>query len=508
MGALSASRSARKPPPPAPIRQASPATFPRNGGRGIVGAAAEPPMITLHAFANMFPGGIGETKDIRIQWALEEMGLPYEVKALDYLGGEADSPAFSAISPFNQIPVLEHDGLIIAESCAILIHLAEVSGRLMPTDAAGRLRVIQWCFAATATVQPALSMIAMVDAGFMGKDPATRTFLVDLAERWLAGLERQLEGHDWITGDDFTIADLTLADVSARNPRDRPAGRLSQGRRLLRPRLRPSGAAAGPRTDRRTHGRAAGRYLLRRARRLLPVGEADGEGDRRASWRGGGEGCAQAAFSCRHPGARSDPGTQRRAERDPAGSTARQASPSAPLGPGLRRDDDSRKSGAQHRHRQKETEGLRPPAAAPPAARPRRPPARPRSPRARGSRSAWPPPAGRGPRRSGRAAVAAVLRVDAQTTAAHPLQRLQIGRHRRPVHGQQGRHRADGRRLGPVQAVQQRELAAGDAQRRGTPRRTAAPASAPPAGRAGTGSGRGCGSCRRRRRGLTWLQIC
>ena len=170
-------------------------------------------MITLHAFANMFPGGVGETKDIRIQWALEEMGLPYEVRALDYLGGEAGSPAFSAISPFNQIPVLEDDGLVIAESCAILIHLAEKSGRLMPADQAGRLRVIQWCFAATATVQPALSMIAMVDAGFMGKDPAAREFLVGLATRWLAGLERQLEGHDWITGDDFTIADITLADV-------------------------------------------------------------------------------------------------------------------------------------------------------------------------------------------------------------------------------------------------------------------------------------------------------
>ena len=170
-------------------------------------------MITLHAFANMFPGGVGETKDIRIQWALEEMGLPYHVRALDYLGGGADSPQFSAISPFNQIPVREDDGLVIAESCAILIHLAEKSGRLMPADDACRLKVIQWCFAATATVQPALSMIALADAGFMGQDPATREFLVGLATRWLAGLERQLEGHDWITGDDFTIADITLADV-------------------------------------------------------------------------------------------------------------------------------------------------------------------------------------------------------------------------------------------------------------------------------------------------------
>ena len=169
-------------------------------------------MIVLHAFANMFPGGIGETKDLRIQWALEEMGLPYEVRGLDYLGGEADSPAFAAISPFNQIPVLEHDGLVIAESGAILLHLAEVSGKLMPADPAGRMAVIQWCFAAGATVLPSLSMTAMVEAGFMGQDPAAREFLYGLDMRWLAGLERRLDGRDWIAGDAFTIADIMMAD--------------------------------------------------------------------------------------------------------------------------------------------------------------------------------------------------------------------------------------------------------------------------------------------------------
>ena len=170
-----------------------------------------PPMITLHAFANMFPGGIGETKDMRVQWALEEMELPYEVRSLDYLGGAADSPEFAAISPFNQIPVLEHDGLVLAESGAILIHLAEFSGRLSLPGEAGRLRVVQWCFAAAATVQPTLSMITMVDDGMMGSDPAARSFLVDLGRRWLAGMERQLEGHKWVTGDDFTVADIMLA---------------------------------------------------------------------------------------------------------------------------------------------------------------------------------------------------------------------------------------------------------------------------------------------------------
>jgi glutathione S-transferase len=170
-------------------------------------------MIILHALANMFPGGVGETKDMRVQWALEEMGLPYEVRAWDYNGGETNGAEFSAISPFNQIPVLQHDDLVLAESGAILIHLAEVSGRLTPGDTAGREHVRQWVFAAVATVSPALSMIAMVDAGFMGRDPAAREFLAGIARRWLEGLERRLQGRDWITEAGFTIADIALAHV-------------------------------------------------------------------------------------------------------------------------------------------------------------------------------------------------------------------------------------------------------------------------------------------------------
>lgn len=170
-------------------------------------------MIMLHAFANMFPGGIGETKDMRIQWALEEMGLPYEVRAWDYLAGETNGDEFSAISPFNQLPVIDHDGLILTESAAILIHLAETSGRLMPSGVEGRAHAIQWSLAAVATVSPALSMTAMFDAGFMGSDGATRDFLVTTARRWLDGLERHLDDRRWLVADEFTIADILMATV-------------------------------------------------------------------------------------------------------------------------------------------------------------------------------------------------------------------------------------------------------------------------------------------------------
>ena len=170
-------------------------------------------MITLYAFGAVHPAVHGETRDLRVQWALEEMGLPYRVRGVDHTAGENLGPAFSAISPFNQIPVLEHDGLVLSESAAILIHLAETSGRLTPLDPEGRAHVMQWCFAAVATVSPALSMISMFDAGFMGKDAAARDFLVMIGRRWLDGVERQLEGREWIVGDMFTIADILMATV-------------------------------------------------------------------------------------------------------------------------------------------------------------------------------------------------------------------------------------------------------------------------------------------------------
>lgn len=200
-------------------------------------------MITLHAFASMFPGGIGETKDMRIQWALEEMGLPYQVRGWDYAAGECDTPAFRAISPFGQIPVIEDDALgqgALAETAAILIHLAETHGRLIPADAAGRAMVRQWCVAAMATVSPASAGVAMFDAGFTGQDRAARDFWAGLVRRWFDGLEAHLQGRAWIAADDFTVADIALAGV-LREARDMafladyPAVRAYYDRCMARP---------------------------------------------------------------------------------------------------------------------------------------------------------------------------------------------------------------------------------------------------------------------------------
>ena len=170
-------------------------------------------MLTLHAFGNVNPAVHGETRDLRVQWALEEMGLPYRVQGVDHTAGENLGPEFSAISPFNQIPVLDDDGLVLSETGAILIHLAEKSGKLIPSDPAARAHVIQWTLAALSTVEGPIQPLKLMDMGAMGEPGETRGFLTGWTRRVLDGVNRRLEGRDWIAADDFTIADLLLASV-------------------------------------------------------------------------------------------------------------------------------------------------------------------------------------------------------------------------------------------------------------------------------------------------------
>ena len=157
---------------------------------------------------------IGEGRDLRAQWALEETGLPYRVHALDYIAGELDGPAYSRLSYFHQVPVIDDDGFIVAESGAVLLYIAEKAGKLIPADFAGRTRVVQWCFAALATVERPMFEIQMIDVGMGGEGARERrAALVKEAGRWLAGLERRLDGREWIACEAFTVADILLATV-------------------------------------------------------------------------------------------------------------------------------------------------------------------------------------------------------------------------------------------------------------------------------------------------------
>ena len=171
-------------------------------------------MITLYAFGRVHPGMIGKGRDLRAQWALEETGLPYRVHALDYIAGELDGPAYSRLSYFHQVPVIDDDGFIVAESGAVLLYIAEKAGKLIPADFAGRTQVVQWCFTALATVERPLFEIQMIDLGVRGEGAGERrAALVKEAGRWLDGLERRLDGREWIACEAFTVADILLATV-------------------------------------------------------------------------------------------------------------------------------------------------------------------------------------------------------------------------------------------------------------------------------------------------------
>ncbi|MBX3231448.1 MAG: glutathione S-transferase family protein [Labilithrix sp.] len=170
-------------------------------------------MITLYGFGNIFPEGRGETKDLRAQWALEETGLPYRVHALDHTAGDLDSEAYGRISPFRQAPVIDDDGFVVAESAAVVLYVAEKSGKLIPSDFQGRTRVVQWCFAASSTVEPTLVSIDVIDIFGSVEDPKLKAEVRKLAGRWLAHVERRLEGREWIACAEFTAADIMMAGV-------------------------------------------------------------------------------------------------------------------------------------------------------------------------------------------------------------------------------------------------------------------------------------------------------
>ena len=183
---------------------------------GLAGAArrSEDDVITLYGFGTIFPEGRGETKDLRAQWALEETGLPYRVHALDHTGGELDGEAYKRISPFRQVPVIDDDGFIVAESAAVVLYLAEKACKLIPSDVQGRTRVVQWCFAAVGTVEPtlvSLDLIGIFDSGKAAQ--RLHAEVPKLARRWLGEVERRLEDREWIACADFTAADIMMAGV-------------------------------------------------------------------------------------------------------------------------------------------------------------------------------------------------------------------------------------------------------------------------------------------------------
>ena len=171
--------------------------------------------ITITAFESSPDRGRGLARDMRVRWALEEAGQPYDVRLVSFTA--LKEPEHRALQPFGQIPTYEDGDVALFESGAIVLHIAERHGGLMPEDAGGRARAIAWMFAALNTVEPP---IVEYSASFYaeGDRPWHAERLPLLADRIrarLGELARHLGDADWLAGP-FTAADILMVTVLRR----------------------------------------------------------------------------------------------------------------------------------------------------------------------------------------------------------------------------------------------------------------------------------------------------
>lgn len=180
--------------------------------------------ITITAFERSPDGGKGLARDTRVRWALEEAGLPYEVRLVPPRAMK--EPAHLRLQPFGQIPTYEEDDLVLFESGSIVFHIAERHGGLFPDDANARARAITWMFAAINTVE--LPILELVTAKFIeGDKPWSKERLPLIADR-IRGRLRQLSARlgdaEWLDGA-FSAGDLMMVSVLLRL---RPSGILDE----------------------------------------------------------------------------------------------------------------------------------------------------------------------------------------------------------------------------------------------------------------------------------------
>ena len=172
-------------------------------------------MITVTTFSWVPDFARGLVRDMRVRWAFEEAGVPYDVRLLSF--AEMKEPDHLARHPFGQIPTYEEDGLALFESGAIVLHVAERHGGLLPEEPRARARAINWLFAALNTVEPVI--VEREAAGYAERDKdwyAARLPLLDArVDVRLGQLSRRLGQAEWLDGD-FSAGDLMMVTVLRR----------------------------------------------------------------------------------------------------------------------------------------------------------------------------------------------------------------------------------------------------------------------------------------------------
>jgi glutathione S-transferase len=170
---------------------------------------------TITAFERSPDRGRGLARDMRVRWALEEVGQPYEVRLVSF--AEMKQPAHRKLHPFGQIPTYEAGDLALFESAAIVLHIAERHAGLLPDDANARARAIAWMFAALSTVEPPIVELSM--ATLLERDKSwyeeRQVMLKDRVRARLDELAKRLGDAEWLDGA-FSAGDLLMVTVLRR----------------------------------------------------------------------------------------------------------------------------------------------------------------------------------------------------------------------------------------------------------------------------------------------------
>jgi glutathione S-transferase len=166
--------------------------------------------IRVSSFTWVPPFAQGLVRDLRVRWALEEVGLSYDEHLVRL--GDHNAPDYLRLQPFGQIPAYQEDDLTMFESGAIVLHIAERYDTLLPTAAQARARAKSWMFAALNSVEPPIGFLNQLQQMDSPEARAVQVPLTALVQRRLDRLANYLQGRDYLE-DRFTAGDLLMTTV-------------------------------------------------------------------------------------------------------------------------------------------------------------------------------------------------------------------------------------------------------------------------------------------------------
>lgn len=170
----------------------------------------------VYVFKSLPPFLWGYTRDLRAMWALEECGVAYEPIGLDCgPNGLQDQTWFATVSPFKQVPAIDDDGFILTESGAILLYIAEKSGKLIPPALQARAQVYRWLITSLNNIEPFALPVLFADLQGDSNPPlkALRPWHIEILDRFFPTIDQMLKTQPFVSGADFTVADIALTCV-------------------------------------------------------------------------------------------------------------------------------------------------------------------------------------------------------------------------------------------------------------------------------------------------------